>query len=176
MTQTECIDQSLKTKQSKNDINSPSSGEGSSNVALISKESDSELLCEEQSSYLPEDDFSVFNVDKDGNLSTDLFQDVRVCVFPKNNHGMHWTKYLILKNLEDWLQKVSNAQNPQDINLTWSPKLLQSRNTNTSIASSGFGDEAECFFKSYILEINSKQQQQKTEEKKKILVDMHQVI
>lgn len=85
-------------------------------------------------------------------------------------------KYLILKNLEDWLQKVSNAQNPQDINLTWSPKLLQSRNTNTSIASSGFGDEAECFFKSYILEINSKQQQQKTEEKKKILVDMHQVI
>lgn len=92
MTQTECIDQSLKTKQSKNDINSPSSGEGSSNVALISKESDSELLCEEQSSYLPEDDFSVFNVDKDGNLSTDLFQDVRVCVFPKNNHGMHWTK------------------------------------------------------------------------------------
>ena len=88
--------ESLKTKQSKSDINSPSSGESSS-VALISKKSDSELLCEEQSLYLPEGDLSVFNKDKDSNLSIDFFQDPRACIFIEQQ-----SRYALDKNISYW--------------------------------------------------------------------------
>ena len=49
--------------------NSPSNGEGSSNVALISQKSNSESLSEEQSLDFPEGDLSLCNVEKGGNRS-----------------------------------------------------------------------------------------------------------
>ena len=76
--------ESLKTGQSKNNVSLTSNEEDSSNIALISQKSNSELLNEGQSLDLTEGDLPVSSVEKDGNLSLDLFQDARVYHFQQN--------------------------------------------------------------------------------------------
>ena len=133
--------ESLKTDQSKSNISSPSYGEDSSNIALISQKSNPELLNEEQSLDLLEGDLTVSNLEHDGNLSLDFLRDARVDHFQRN------------------------SQIPiRDRHSIGSPCLLQSTNTNTSTSSSGFGDEeVERFFKKYTQEINSEKTKEKEE-------------
>ena len=123
--------------------NSPSNGESSSNVALISQKSNSESLSEEQSLDLPEGDLSLCNVEKGGNRSLEFLLNATLYHF-------QWNPQIPIR----YQHSIG------------SPSLLQFINTNNSKSSGGFGDEnVKCFFKNYTLDIYSK----KTEAKEQAL-------
>ena len=123
--------------------NSPSNGEGSSNVALISQKSNSESLSEEQSLDFPEGDLSLCNVEKGGNRSLEFLLNATLYHF-------QWNPQIPI----GYQHSIG------------SPSLLQFINTNTSKRCGRFEDEnVKCFFKNYTLDTYSK----KTEAKEQTL-------